>query len=112
MTSRYTNTRTFRNNLPIYEEVLEDRGVKFINQYRSAQFKRLSSVQKSSISEKEYSWQVGDRLEKISSREYNSPQYWWIIARYNNKPTDAHFERGDIVKIPHPLSLILSYYTE
>jgi len=112
MTSRYTNTKMFINNLPIYDNVLEERGVKSITQYQTTQFKHLTSAQKASLVEKEYSWQVGDRLEKISSREYNDPRYWWIIARYNNKPTDAHFERGDIVKIPKPLNLVLTYYTE
>jgi nucleoid-associated protein YgaU len=112
MTSRYTNTRSFINNLPEYENVLEDRGVNYIQQYRSPAYKQLTEDQLASLTEGTYSWQVGDRLEKISSRVYNDPQYWWIIARYNNKPTDAHFKRGDTVRIPQPLNLILSYYTE
>ena len=112
MTSRYTNTKVFRNRLARYENVFEERGVKGITQYQTTQFKHLTDAQKASLYEKSYSWQVGDRLEKISSREYNDPQYWWIIARYNNKPTDAHYERGDTVKIPHPLNLVLNYYTE
>ena len=112
MTSRYTNTTFFRNLISMYEDMFEDRGVRFIKQYRSTTYKHLTESQKETISEKTYYWQVGDRLEKISSREYNDPQYWWIIARYNKKPTDAHFQRGDEIKIPTPLSLILSYYTE
>lgn len=112
MTSRYTNTRFFRNNLPMYEDLLEDRGLNSIRQYQSPTYKQLTEDQIASIGETNYSWQVGDRLEKISSRVYNDPQYWWIIARYNNKPTDAHYKRGDTVKIPKPLNLILSYYTE
>ena len=112
MTSRYTNTKMFRNNLPMYENILEERATTEIAQYQTTRFKHLNESQKASIYEKEYSWQVGDRLEKISSRMYDNHQYWWIIARYNNKPTDAHYERGDVVKIPMPLSLILSYYTE
>ena len=64
MASRYINTKFFKNNLRIYENVFEDRGVK----------------------------------------------YWWIIARYNNKPTDAHYTVGDEVLIPGPFSLIRSFY--
>ena len=64
MTSRYTNTRFFTNNLPEYENVLEDRGVNYIQQYQSPTYKRLTEDQTASLSEGTYSWQVGDRLEK------------------------------------------------
>jgi hypothetical protein len=110
--SRYKNTRYFNNNYSIYENVLEERGVKFVRQYATTSFKHLTTAQKGSLVEKQISWEYGDRLDKVASREYNDASYWWIIARYNNKPTDAHFERGDIILVPHPLNLILGYYTE
>jgi hypothetical protein len=110
--SRYKNTDYFNNNYPIYENVLEERGVKSINQYATTSFKHLTASQKESLVTKEIVWEYADRLDKIASREYGSASYWWIIARYNNKPTDAHFERGDTVLVPHPLNLILGYYTE
>ena len=110
--NRYSNTPYFVNNYSIYENVFEDRGVKFIRQYGTTTLQALTEAQKSSIVEKEIFWEFGDRLDKIASREYGDATYWWIIARYNKKPTDAHFERGDTVLVPRPLSLILSYYTE
>jgi len=110
--NRYRNTIYFTNKIPMYDNIFEDRGVKFIKQYGTTSFKRLTDAQKSSIVTKEVFWEMGDRLDKFSSREYGDPTYWWVIARYNNKPTDAHFSRGDTVKIPHPINLIVAYYTE
>jgi hypothetical protein len=110
--NRYSNTPYFTNNYSIYEDVFEDRGVKFIRQYGCTSMKALTDAQKSSIVEKKIFWEYGDRLDKIASREYGDPTYWWVIARYNKKPTDAHFKRGDVVLVPSPISLIVAYYTE
>ena len=110
--SRYKNTRSFINNSPLYENSLEARGLKQVRQYGTTTFKGLTNAQKDSIMTKEIFWEVGDRLDKLASREYGDGRFWWVIARYNGKPTDAHFERGDTVLIPLPLNLILSYYTE
>mgnify|MGYP001244990304 CR=1 FL=1 len=110
--SRYKNVPYFRNSYPMYENVLEERGLKYVNQYGTSLLRQLTKEQEENIMIKEVVWEVGDRLDKLASREYSDPTYWWLIARYNNKPTDAHFTRGDTVRVPHPLSLILGYYTE
>jgi nucleoid-associated protein YgaU len=112
MTSRYINSPFFENTDPLYENVLEDRGLKTVKQYGTTTFKKLSPAQKSSLSVQKVSWQYGDRLDKLASRAYENPKYWWIIARFNGKPTDAHFQVGDLVRIPRPLNLILSFYTD
>ena len=110
MTSRYINTKFFKNKLRIYDNVFEDRGVKHINQYMTAKFKPLTASQRASIRVTEVMWQPGDRLEKLASAAYGDGSYWWLIARYNNKPTDAHYTVGDQVLIPGPFSLIRSFY--
>mgnify|MGYP003655716240 CR=1 FL=1 len=112
MSSRYSNTPTFLNNNPLYELPLEDRGLKSLTQYVSATYKALTAAQEASIAVETLIWEMGDRLDKFSSRAYGDPSYWWVIARYNKKPTDAHFQRGESILIPRPLSLILGYYTE
>ena len=42
----------------------------------------------------------GDKLYKLAHRYYGSSGFFWIIAMFNNKPTDAHYNYGDIVLIP------------
>jgi nucleoid-associated protein YgaU len=110
MGNRYENTRSFRNRLPLYSDIFEEKGVKFIHQYVTTTFRPLSTIEERQLTRVSVTWQVGDRLEKLSAKHYGNPTYWWVIARYNQKPTDAHFALGDIVYIPTPLSIILNYY--
>ena len=112
MKNRYTNTRLFNNTNVLFADEFEDRGVKYIRQYTTTPYKELTEDQKGSLVAKKVEWQNADRLDKIAAREYNNSEYWWIIARYNGKPTDAHFRPGDELLVPHPLTLILGYYTE
>ena len=44
---------------------------------------------------------------KISNDFYGSPEHWYIIARFNNTPTEAHVKIGDTIKIPISLAQAL-----
>jgi len=55
-------------------------------------------------------WSLGDRFYKLASTYYNSPQYWWVIAYYNKKPTEQHVKLGDIIEIPLPLDRVLTSF--
>ena len=37
---------------------------------------------------------------KLSQQYYGDQQYWYIIARFNNKPTEANIKDGEVLKIP------------
>jgi len=54
---------------------------------------------------------MGDRLYKFAYEYYGDVDYWWIIAWYNNKPTDTHFNIGDIVYIPRELDVAIRIAT-
>lgn len=54
---------------------------------------------------------MGDRLYKFAYEYYGDVDYWWIIAWYNNKPTDAHFKIGDVVYIPRELDVAIRIAT-
>ena len=56
-------------------------------------------------------YKLGDRLYKFAHKYYGNPEYWWIIAWYNNKPTDSHFRIGDTVYIPKDLQVALRIAT-
>ena len=55
-------------------------------------------------------WTVGDKYSKLAAEYYNDSTLWWVIARYNMKPTDAHVRVGDNIRIPLPLEQILKIY--
>ena len=46
---------------------------------------------------------IGDRMYQYAYEIYGSVDYWWIIAWFNNKPTDAHIKVGEVIHIPIPL---------
>jgi len=110
MAQRYRNAYFFKNTNPLYENIFEDRGARFIHQYGTQTFRALTQAEYNSLVVEETFWQPGDRLEKIASRVYGNATYWWVLARFNQKPTDAHWRTGDVVRVPYPLQLITSYY--
>lgn len=56
-------------------------------------------------------YKMGDKLYKFAHEYYGDVDYWWVIAWYNNKPTDAHFKIGDVVYIPKQLDVALRIAT-
>ena len=61
--------------------------------------------------EKREVFEIGTKLYKLADKYYGNPDYWWVIAWYNKKPTDLHFKTGDTVYIPFPVDKILSIAT-
>ena len=112
MASRYDNRRLLRNGDEIYFNILEDRGVSTIVQYNTPVFNKVTVFDRRRISKLQKVWTVGDRLYKLAAKHYGDPKLWWVIARFNYKPTDAHFKLGDVVYIPMPLEAMLDYYRE
>ena len=52
----------------------------------------------------------GERIDTIAGSYYGDSTYWWVIALYNKKPTEADFKIGEIVYIPLPLEEILEHF--
>ena len=99
------NKEIILNDNELYEELLENRGVDSIEQYSAYNFNK--GFKDEDFSYREHVWSHGDRLIKLSQQYYGNSEYWWVIGLFNGKPTDAHMEMGDIIKIPFP---ILSVY--
>lgn len=79
------------------EEILNDRGINSIDFYKNFSF---SKVDKDAYAFAEHIWSRGDRLYKLSYNYYGDKNSFWLIGLFNNKPTDADYQYGDIVKIP------------
>lgn len=108
MPSRYDNREILKNNNEMYKNVFRNRNVGFIRQYSTPLFKYPSKEQATTYQVTSARWGVGDRLYKLADQYYGDSSLWWIIAKFNNKPTESHFSVGDVVLIPYPVSSILS----
>lgn len=102
--SRYNKNQTAFNELLEYKNLLDKRGVKRIEQYRTTS---LKDVDLSMVDYVTRVWGIGDAFWKLSVEFYGEPKYWYIIARFNNMPTEASVSVGDQIKIPISLSLAL-----
>lgn len=96
MPKYYSNKKTINKTTP-YEILLNERGLKFADLFTSGiQMK----IDYSSISYRKHVWSKGDNLFRLSNKYYGGKENWWIIAAFNQKPTDAHFNFGDVVLVP------------
>ena len=103
--SRYSDRSTATNDDQMYQEVFEKRGVKKIEQYTTPTLKKLTDTQKDSIKYTKHTWAVGDRFWKLAHKHYGNKSLWWIIARFNNRPTEGHITVGEVIKIPENIIL-------
>ena len=93
----YKDSKFSNNSTKLYKELLEERGVKNIYQFRTKIFDKIDL---STIPSTKYIWKKGDNLFKLANRFYSNKDYWWIISYFNQKPTDADFELGEEILIP------------
>ena len=54
-------------------------------------------------------WKTGDRYYKLAATYYGRPELWWAIALYNEKPTEAHINFGNTIRVPVPIETYLRY---
>jgi len=107
--SRYSRRLVVYNDHELYEKQLEERDVKSIDQYTTPQFMYPSEEQSDLISYLVHPWSSRDKYYVLAQRYYNDPKLWWIIAQYNQAPTEQHLTEGQAIKIPYPLSAVYNY---
>ena len=89
--------------------MFEDRNVDFIRHFRTPTLGFPTAKQMKSFQRLPHLWTLGDRYYKLAYTHYQEPEYWWVIAWFNQKPTEAHVSVGETVYIPMPLEAILTY---
>tara|TARA_R110002060_G_scaffold41873_2_gene53398 strand:+ start:810 stop:1148 length:339 start_codon:yes stop_codon:yes gene_type:complete len=109
--SRYGARRTFINDNKEYRNVFfRERDVTQIVQYGTARLSYPSPAVIRNLTNVALRWKSTDTLYNMAAEYYGSPQYWWVIAWYNKKPTESHFKVGDIYYVPLPLETVLGYF--
>ena len=109
MINRYKTRTIVKNDKETYSEIFRNRNVKHILQYTSPNFTYINAKQFANLNIVEHVWKEGDRYYKLAEKYYGDPQDWWIIAKFNLKPTESHVTVGDILQIPLPLNKVLEY---
>ena len=110
MASRYDNRIIAKNSDEAYKDLFDKRGVRFIRQYRTGVLRHPSGLDVMSLNMVGHTWTVGDRYYKLAQQHYGDPTYWWVIAWFNQAPTEAHLNLGDPIQIPSPLERVLGFF--
>ena len=101
--TRYKNKITAINENEQYEKLFEKRGINSIEQYRTPEYEFVEEDVLRSIDVYQHIWVQGDSYWALASRFYERPEYWWVIASFNRKPTESHVKIGDVIQIPADL---------
>ena len=97
------------NGLEDYKSIFEEKGVDFIRQYGTPDLQYPTSAQMEDMTLIRHIWKRGDKLFKLAYQHYGDSEMWYVIAWFNKRPTEAHIKYGDVVLIPHPLSIVTKY---
>tara|TARA_R100000008_G_C3477923_1_gene112329 strand:- start:89 stop:424 length:336 start_codon:yes stop_codon:yes gene_type:complete len=106
--SRYRRKKPIRTDGEQYEEWLDLRGVKFIDHFKTPSMPAIRQTRTLTLTA--HVWKQGDRYWKLAAKHYGDATYWWVIAKFNYRPTDAHCKLGDTIIIPKPLSSLMRLY--
>ena len=102
MSDRYIRRKVFENRLPAYREQRKDRNIRLVNHFSTPNMKYPDPTQLRKISAINHVWTHGDRY-------YGEKNLWWLIAWFNMAPTESHLIPGQVIQIPMPLEVALSY---
>ena len=104
---RYGIRKIIDNRSRTWQRALEERGVGIIRHYSTPRMKHPNIKQIQSLTRVKHRWKMGDRYYKLAHKHYGNSRYWWVIAWYNRRPTEAHVKLGNVIYIPLPLENVL-----
>jgi len=108
--SRYQRRKLFLNNDRNYKNVFfKKRGIEETFQYESPRFSYPSNEFMGNLNNIPLVWKATDKLYNVANEYYGSPDYWWVIAWYNKKASEAEFKTGDLFYVPLPLEDVLEF---
>lgn len=110
--SRYDNTKTIvKTSAEVKKNITNfvDNS-KYIKYYSTSKVPTLTLSQIETLIFNEHIWSYGDRMWRLAQEYYGDFRYWWVIAWFNNCPTDLHCQEGQTIYIPMPLEKMLMYY--
>jgi len=101
MPSRYNNrAKVDVSKEEMFRQIKERRDLNMITLYGTARFNSLTDLQLQSLGYETYTWSRGDRFYKIAADYYGDPSYWWVVALFNNTPTEKQIAIGQEIYVP------------
>lgn len=92
----------------VYKEKFNNNRRQYINKLETLNISYPSFDEMLELDFENYVWTVGDRYYKLATTFYGNPNYWWVIAWFNKKPTESHIKIGDMIRIPTSLDSALA----
>jgi|6_EtaG_2_1085325.scaffolds.fasta_scaffold04164_7 hypothetical protein len=109
--SRYDKRFSFYNRDLNYvlSNIFRKRGLTGPIQYTTARLRypTVSEIRNLTIEKK--IWTAGEKYFKLANEFYGDPQYWWVVAWYNQEPLETNVKPGTVIDIPTPIEVILQY---
>ena len=111
---RYRRLKPATVDNEVYDDMLLERGIDItkgqsVRMYRTPP--RMAPIKNvNSLKLVAHTWSTGDRYWKLAAEHYGDATYWWVIARFNYRPTESHVKLGDTIIIPKPLERVISRY--
>ncbi len=107
---RYDNRKIRTNRTQASKEARDRRGLKRVQQYTTPRFPEISPSDYASISSQQHEWTYGDRYYKLAAKYYGDSEMWWVIAWFNQAPTESHLVIGDTIEVPISIEQALSVF--
>lgn len=107
---RNRNRTQFYNDEKLYDEFFDKKNMKGFVQYASPSYNEVTQEQKDQIRSLLHTWKTGDRFYKLAYDNYGNAEYWWVIALFNETPTESHVKLGDQILIPLDYELVIQLY--
>tara|TARA_Y100000034_G_C6678067_1_gene297961 strand:- start:311 stop:649 length:339 start_codon:yes stop_codon:yes gene_type:complete len=107
---RYDGRIAFANSNLLYAGQFLRRDVNMIAHYQTPNISFPTVEEIMDLTILSHMWTFGDRFYKLSDLYYGDPNYWWIIAWFNQTPLETDIKLGDVLSIPLPLDELTSYF--
>jgi hypothetical protein len=97
---RYEFREELQNESKFYSRKLKSLGVKRLTHFATPRFGTISEEEKQNIDTETVYWKINTKFYKLAHEYYGDSKLWWIIAFFNNMPTDSHANLGDVIFVP------------
>jgi hypothetical protein len=84
------------------------RKINSVDIYLSPSYRLLSDGDLEAIDFETHTWSRGDKFYTLAHTYYGDARYWWVIAMFNNTPTEHHLKLGQTILIPEEPELAAS----